>query len=226
MAIIKAGPLIAFSLPSLDPTASSDQGDSENLARDVEATVSPPIVIACVGERGMDYSLDHFEQRLRNRRILVVEDEASTVVMIESGLVEVGCRVHLAQDVRRAHRFATARGIDCALLDIRIGDDTVFPVADLLTTNNVPIVFSSGYTRDTLPERYQNHTILVKPYLLSDLVPALVVAMNPADPGDRDRYRVANSATTGNIHASKPESLHRYQDIGPSGRPTGKRGVR
>lgn len=152
----------------------------------------------------MDECLELIGQRLRHRHILVVEDDASTVVMVESALMEAGCRVYTAQDIRRAHKIAATKRIDCALLDIGIGEDNVFSVADVLAVNKVPIIFLSGYDKGDLPHRYQNRLILPKPYLFADLARALVSAMNPAHdprPG-RERLHLANDANTGGGHES------------------------
>ena len=137
----------------------------------------------------MNESYAGLESFLHKRRILVVEDEATIVVMTQMALATVGCHVYLAQDMRRAHKLASTKNIDCALLDIAIGDDDVFPVADILVARSVPFVFSSGYDKEALPEHHRSCVILPKPYLFADAVRALVAAMHPAaltlESGDR-----------------------------------------
>ena len=68
---------------------------------------------------------------LVGRRILVVEDEATTLLMIESLLTDVGCNVvGTAHDVAQALALAARRDIDCALLDVRLGNEFVYGAAD------------------------------------------------------------------------------------------------
>jgi len=54
--------------------------------------------------------------------------------------------------------------LDAAVLDIRLQDDDVFPVADRLTQRNVPFVFATGYGRDILPPQYTHVPWCTKPF--------------------------------------------------------------
>lgn len=47
-----------------------------------------------------------------------------------------------------------AEALGAAVLDIRLGEDLIFPVADILAARGVPFVFFSGYDDVALPSRF------------------------------------------------------------------------
>ena len=102
-------------------------------------------------------------------RILVVEDEPVLAMLLQDSLNDMGCDVVFAHALPQATRFAEAAEVMCGFLDIKIGDETVVPVADALSQRNIPFVFSSNYGRELLPQRYRNHIVLPKPYLPDDI---------------------------------------------------------
>ena len=52
---------------------------------------------------------------------------------------------------------------DLALLDINLGGERVFPVADVLAAADTPFIFLSGHSRSVLPECYADVPFLQKP---------------------------------------------------------------
>lgn len=87
--------------------------------------------------------------------ILICEDEyllASDLAgRFESGGARiVGPMATLEESLEKA---ALADTLGAAVLDIRLGEDLIFPVADILATRGVPFVFFSGYD-DVLPPRF------------------------------------------------------------------------
>lgn len=102
-------------------------------------------------------------------RILVVEDEPALAMLLTDALIEMGCDVVSAQALPQATRLAQIEDIACGFLDIKIGNGIVVPVADVLSDRKIPFVFSSNYGREMLPQRYQNHALLPKPYFPDDI---------------------------------------------------------
>jgi DNA-binding NtrC family response regulator len=49
------------------------------------------------------------------------------------------------------------------LLDVTLGHEKSFPIADELESRGVPFAMMTGYTADDLPPAYRHHTILQKP---------------------------------------------------------------
>jgi CheY-like chemotaxis protein len=97
-------------------------------------------------------------------RILVVEDEGLVAMLIEDLLDDAGCEVAgSVGSVAQAIAWLEAGGeADAALLDVNLGGEPVWPVADALAARGVPFAFTTGY--DHLDEpRFQNAPLLGKP---------------------------------------------------------------
>ena len=104
-------------------------------------------------------------------RILIVEDnyllaETLSDLLEDSGCVLVGPAPRVAAALRLCEK-----PLDGALLDINLGQETCFAVADLLTEKGVPFMFLSGYTDDeVVPVRFRTVPRLAKPYDRNQIV--------------------------------------------------------
>ena len=81
-------------------------------------------------------------------RVLVVEDEALVAMQLEDMLDELGCVVvDVAGTVSRGVALAAdaAVALDGAILDVNLGGEKVYPVAERLAARGVPFVFCTGY---------------------------------------------------------------------------------
>lgn len=98
--------------------------------------------------------------------VLIVEDELLVSMVLADLLDEFGCTVagQAATVSEALDRIETGDDFDAAILDVNIGGDKVFPVADLLTRRGVPFVFSTGYGPADLAQRYPGRPLLHKPY--------------------------------------------------------------
>lgn len=108
--------------------------------------------------------------------ILLVEDEALVAAMLEDMLADFGC-ILAGAAATLGEALATiesATEIDAAILDVNLGGEKVFPVADILVSRGVPIVFSTAYGTAGLPERYPRARILQKPYRPEALAELLI----------------------------------------------------
>jgi CheY-like chemotaxis protein len=108
--------------------------------------------------------------------ILLVEDEAIVAAMLEDMLAEFGCILAGAAATVSEALVAVqaATDIDAAILDVNLGGEKVFPVADILVSRGVPIVFSTAYDPAGLPERYPQARIIQKPYSPEALAELLI----------------------------------------------------
>ncbi len=99
-------------------------------------------------------------------RVLVVEDEAMVAMMLEDMLEEFGCIIAgVAGTVAQAMERVQGNGvIDAAILDVNLGGEKIYPVADALVAREVPFVFSTGYGPGDLSLRYPQSQTLAKPY--------------------------------------------------------------
>lgn len=80
--------------------------------------------------------------------------------------------------VRRALRLIESETIDAAVLDINLGDETSFPIAEVLNAKAVPFLFSTGYNSADIPDEWQRAVIVVKP-LRIDAVERLLASGRP-----------------------------------------------
>ena len=117
---------------------------------------------------------------LEGLRILVVEDEFLVATLIEDMLVAAGCVV--AGPVPRLSEALAAVDhgtFDAAVLDVNLGGDRVYPVADALSHRNVPFVFITGYGAGVLPCEYAERPRLCKPFKMADLLDKLSSVVAP-----------------------------------------------
>jgi len=83
---------------------------------------------------------------LDGKRILVVEDEALIAAMVEDMLAELGAVVvGPATTLAKGMALAGSEPLDAAVLDVNIRDERIDPVAELLRSRGVPMVFATGY---------------------------------------------------------------------------------
>ena len=119
---------------------------------------------------------------LTGLRLLLVEDEAMVAMMVEDMLSELGCIVvDVAGTVSRGVALAddASLQLDGALLDVNLGGDKVYPVAEALAARGVPFIFSTGYGTTGITARFTHVPILAKPYQLDLLEEKLMVALRP-----------------------------------------------
>jgi CheY-like chemotaxis protein len=102
---------------------------------------------------------------LVGRNVLVVEDESIVSLLIEDMLLELGCStVWLAANVAEALRMVGDKKPDAAVLDVNLGREAVYPVAERLDAIEVPFVFATGYGRAGVDSRWLDRPIIQKPY--------------------------------------------------------------
>jgi len=102
---------------------------------------------------------------LAGRRILVVEDEMFVAMLVEDLLRDLGCEViGPASNVADALVLAARERPDAAVLDVNLGRERVFPVADSLRRSAIPFVFITGYGRSALTDVYGRHPMIQKPF--------------------------------------------------------------
>lgn len=112
---------------------------------------------------------------LHCQRILVVEDNALLAISLEDLLKQAGAKVvGPAVTLDEAERFATEEDLSAALLDIRLEDDEIWPVARVLAVRGVPFVFSTGhFDQNSLPAEWAGRPILTKPVGRQKILDAL-----------------------------------------------------
>lgn len=108
---------------------------------------------------------------IRNKRVLIVEDEPLVAMDLAGTLEDEGCEVvGPAATLQKARDLIEASKFDAALLDANLGGQSSGPLAAALTQFNVPFAFVSGYGRESLPEAFRQAPLIEKPYARSRLV--------------------------------------------------------
>ncbi len=111
---------------------------------------------------------------LKGKKILVVEDETLITMLFEDILSDFECEiVGPALNIRQALQLAETADIDAAVLDVNLNGEPSFPVAELLQSRGVPLIFSSGYGSSGLPPQWQDRPTLPKPFTSDEVAEAL-----------------------------------------------------
>ncbi len=108
-----------------------------------------------------------FNAKLAGLKLLVVEDEALVMMLLEDMLEDFGCSVvGSAASVTEALTIVgEAPEINAALLDLNLAGEPSHPVADALAARRVPFAFMSGYgPAATQDSRFAAAPVLSKPF--------------------------------------------------------------
>jgi two-component sensor histidine kinase/DNA-binding response OmpR family regulator len=101
---------------------------------------------------------------LPGQRIMIVEDEALVAMILEDQLEELGISiVATCASVSEAINAIEKSAPEAAILDVNLGGQLVYPVADCLIDRGIPFVFITGYGRESVDRRYSFVKILEKP---------------------------------------------------------------
>ena len=114
------------------------------------------------------------------RRILVVEDDFLVATLLAEILESAGWQVvgpvaHLVT----ALDAAASEDLDLAVLDVNLGGQTVYPVAEVLDARRVPFVFVTAYGRDALPPLFCGRPHLGKPFAPGELIGTVACLVAP-----------------------------------------------
>jgi DNA-binding response OmpR family regulator len=112
-------------------------------------------------------------------RILVVEDEAVISFLLEDMLGELGAaEVRHAASVRAGISAIDAAKPDLAVLDVNLGGERVYPIAERLEQDGVRFVFITGYGKSGIDPRWSKKSVVQKPFNLDMLTNALGALLN------------------------------------------------
>ncbi len=119
------------------------------------------------------------------QRVLIAEDEVLIGLVLEDILEMTGCSVAANAESLASASAALddigADGFDTAILDVNLGSDSVYPLADRIAALGKRIIFATGSHRDSLPPRFAGCGVLEKPYTIA-AVEAVLKAPTPAAP--------------------------------------------
>jgi CheY-like chemotaxis protein len=97
-------------------------------------------------------------------RVLLVEDEILVAMMMRDILSDLGFSV-IGPFSRLSEAMVAAvhDEIDAGIIDINLGGEFVYPVADVLVARSIPFVFVTGYGVESIDERFGSVPIIKKP---------------------------------------------------------------
>ncbi|ADM10079.1 hypothetical protein PB2503_10134 [Parvularcula bermudensis HTCC2503] len=109
---------------------------------------------------------------------LIVEDNLIIALDTEEMLSALGVKtIDLASNMATADRLISKKKFSIVCLDINLGGEESFPLAERLSKTNTPHIFTTGFGAAGLPDQYEtNAPILKKPYRLEDLKHAIARA--------------------------------------------------
>src|SRR5262249_7282228 len=97
-------------------------------------------------------------------RIMIVEDEALVAMIVSDALVDLGYSV-VGPFSRAADAVAAIRNeeVDAAILDINLGGERGYPLAQQLTDHRVRFMFITGCGTESIDGRFADVPVLQKP---------------------------------------------------------------
>jgi DNA-binding NarL/FixJ family response regulator len=102
---------------------------------------------------------------LRGFRVLIAEDEALIALELVSVLSDEGAEVvGPASNLPQGLKLANRSEISAAVLDVRLGSDSVEPLASALRARGVPFAFYTGQAdADAMRQTWPNAPVIAKP---------------------------------------------------------------
>lgn len=114
-------------------------------------------------------------------RLLIVEDEPLVAHIMAEMAHQLGYEVSsLAHSVPQARIEVSKYDYDAALLDIRLGAQQCFEIADLLSEMKIPFAFVTGCAPPLEP-RHTQIPLLQKPFTFGLLGSVLSALVGPAE---------------------------------------------
>ncbi len=97
-------------------------------------------------------------------RVLMAEDEVFIAMVLEELLHDAGYDVQGVTSLAEGLRVSQSERFDVAILDVNLGRHLVFPLAEQLREQGVPLLFASGYGKEEIPTEFHHYQTLMKPY--------------------------------------------------------------
>jgi PAS domain S-box-containing protein len=123
-------------------------------------------------------------------RVLLVEDEILVAMMMREILTELGFTV-VGPFSRLAEAMIAAvhEDIDAGIIDVNLGGEFIYTVADVLAARKIPFVFVTGYGVESIDRRFGYVPIIKKPVQRELLQKLFVPADGAPAKFARRRYR-------------------------------------
>jgi CheY-like chemotaxis protein len=122
---------------------------------------------------------DHLS--IEGLRVLVVEDEPIVALDLQDILEDAGATViGPANTLNQALELIANNSLDCAVLDVRLGEETSFSAARLLAEKDIGWVFYTGNADEVaLRNDWPSCTVISKPVRPDQLIAAIAISSQP-----------------------------------------------
>ena len=112
--------------------------------------------------------------------ILLVEDEPLVAMMLADMLSELGHTVD-GPHSRLKDAMGSARNgdIQAGILDVNLGGESIYALAEVLSGREIPFVFVTGYSADSIDRRFAHVPVLQKPIEPQKLHAVLALIAKP-----------------------------------------------
>ena len=111
---------------------------------------------------------------LQGISVLVVEDDFYLASDEKAALEKAGARViGPCRDADEAANLTAGEPVDCAVVDINLGEGPSFAFARAMREKGVPFIFVTGYDQAVIPPDLSTAERLEKPIRERDLVAAV-----------------------------------------------------
>lgn len=98
-------------------------------------------------------------------RILIVEDETLVSMLLEDLLMDLGHEItNTVPTVIAALDAIADDPPDCVILDVNLGEESGYPVAEELSRREIPYAFATGFGRHDIDGNYSHTPVLAKPF--------------------------------------------------------------
>ena len=98
-------------------------------------------------------------------RILIVDDEPLIAMLTEEWVVDLGhTPVGPAHGLKAALDLVATSDIDGAIIDVTLGRESAYPLAEVLAARGIPFVFATGHSEADIERGHAAVAVLVKPF--------------------------------------------------------------
>jgi CheY-like chemotaxis protein len=110
------------------------------------------------------------QQTIVRSQVLLVEDAAIIAMLMEDMLAEFSCDVlETVGELDAATAAAMTTRFDMAFVDVNLGGNPAYPVADILRARGIPFAFVTGYGSAGGAADYADVPVLQKPFRAQEL---------------------------------------------------------
>ncbi|MGP4806377.1 response regulator [Agrobacterium cavarae] len=113
-------------------------------------------------------------EMLMGKRVMVVEDDGIQSEDLAQTLISQGADVVVFDDVRGAVGFLGNNVVDMALLDVQLGRELSYPIADEFLRVGTPFILLSGHKQADVPTRFAHIPFVGKPCSHDEVVVLLI----------------------------------------------------